>query len=621
MILKQITFLKGEIGMTRRNLRVIALVCLDLVVIVLSYFLAFALRFDFKVMKQLDYAFAIFQDLPIIILMHLLLYLSLGVFRSLWKYVSIEEALLLTISTIIANSLSSMVLILFRFPSIPRGVYIIATILIIVGTVGSRVFYRYLRIQSKSSNKHIKSLIIGAGDGGYFLLREINSNPLYENKVIGFIDDDKGKIGRFINGVKILGTCQDIESIVSNYEIKTIFIAIPSAKKEDLKRILNSCQKTNVRVRIMSIAEVKEFNKPVIRDVSIEDLLGRGEIHLEQDEINNYIENKVVCVTGAGGSIGSELSRQLLKFKPRQLICLDINENSLYDLQQEIEIERRRNNKYLHTEIIFLIGSVRDIKRLNHILDIYNPNVVFHAAAHKHVPLMEDSPREAVKNNILGTLNMVQACIQNNVDKMVLISTDKAVNPTNVMGATKRMCELIIQAYRNNGVTKLGAVRFGNVLGSNGSVIPLFKKQIESGGPVTVTDSEITRYFMTIPEATQLVLQAGVYANHGDIFVLDMGSPVKIAKLAEDLIRLSGYKPYEEIEVKYVGLRPGEKMYEELSLGNEERHKTKNDLIYINEPLEVDLSGLLQKINTLRTLIDKENSLSKVRDEILEIIK
>ncbi|SJZ77343.1 polysaccharide biosynthesis protein [Anaerorhabdus furcosa] len=607
--------------MTIRKLRVIALICLDMIVITLSYFLAYVLRFDFKIMNHLNYAYAIFKALPIILLIHLALYLSLGVFRSLWKYVSIEEALLLTISTVVANSLASMLLIIAHFPLIPRGVYIIATILIIVGTIGSRVIYRYLRIQRKSANKNIKSLIIGAGDGGYFLLREINSNPMYENKVIGFIDDDRGKIGRFINGVKILGTCDDIESIVNNYEVKTIFIAIPSAKKEELRRILNVCQKSNVRVRIMSIAEVKEFNKPVIRDVSIEDLLGRGEIHLEQDEISDYIENKVVCVTGAGGSIGSELCRQLLKFKPKQLICFDINENSLYDLQQEIEIERRKNKYYLDTEVIFLIGSIRDLNRLNYVFNKYNPNVLFHAAAHKHVPLMEDSPREAVKNNIFGTLNVVQACIQNKVEKMVLISTDKAVNPTNVMGATKRMCELIIQAYRNNGVTKLGAVRFGNVLGSSGSVIPLFKKQIESGGPVTVTDPEITRYFMTIPEATQLVLQAGVYANKGDIFVLDMGIPVKISKLAEDLIRLSGLRPYEEIEVKYVGLRPGEKMYEELSLGEEIRHKTKNDLIFINEPMDIQLDDLLSKINQLETIMYKDLPLEKIRHELLETIK
>ncbi|MEG0239919.1 polysaccharide biosynthesis protein [Anaerorhabdus sp.] len=607
--------------MTLRKIRVLALVCLDMTVIVCSYFLAYALRFDFKIGTQFNYAIAIVKALPVILLLHLAIYLSLGVFRSLWKYVSIEEAFLLTTSTVLANVLSVLVLTIARFPLIPRGVYIIATLLIIIGTVGSRVFYRYIRIRSKSVNKKVTSLIIGAGDGGYFLLREINANPLYENKVVGFIDDDTGKKGRFINGVEILGTCDDLATIVEEKNIEAVFIAIPSASKEELKRIISICQPLNIRVRIMSIAEVKQYSKPVVRDVSIEDLLGRGEVHLETKEISEYVENKIVCVTGAGGSIGSELCRQLLRFNPKQLICLDISENSLYDLQQEIEIQKRKNDKYKDTDILFLIGSIRDTKRLAHVFGVYKPNVVFHAAAHKHVPLMEDSPREAVKNNVVGTLNVVQACIHNKVDKMVLISTDKAVNPTNVMGATKRMCELIIQAYRNNGVTKLGAVRFGNVLGSNGSVIPLFKKQIESGGPITVTDPEITRYFMTIPEATQLVLQAGVYANHGDIFVLDMGSPVKITKLAEDLIRLSGLRPYDDIDIEFVGLRPGEKMYEELALGDEVRHKTKNDLIFVNEPMEVDLTDLLNKVQILEETIIKNIPISSVKQEILEIIK
>lgn len=606
--------------MSTQSIRVLLLTLLDLLICIMSYILAFAFRFDFLIQPNMIYLDAILKALPVILLIHVIVYILLGVFRSLWKYVSIEEALLLMTATIIANIVAFILLRLANYPMIPRSIYIMATMMISSGTVGVRLVYRYIRLRSKKATRTSNSFIIGAGDAGYILLREINTNNKYKTKVVGFIDDNKTKIGRIINGVPIVGGCKNLEKLVASNKVETIYVAIPSATRSEMRTILGYCQRTKANIKIMSIKEVKYLQEPHLRDISIEDLLGRGEVNLDNKEINNYIKGRVVMITGAAGSIGSELCRQIMLFNPEKLICVDVNENGLYELQHEVIIKKRHGIINENIEHISLIGSVRDSLRISKIMEKYKPFVVFHAAAHKHVPLIEDSPREAIKNNVFGTLNVVQACIKNKVDKMVLISTDKAVNPTNVMGATKRMCELIIQAYRNNGVTKLGAVRFGNVLGSNGSVIPLFKKQIESGGPVTVTDLEISRYFMTIPEASQLVLQAGVYANRGDIFVLDMGEPVKIVKLAEDLIRLSGLEPYEDIQIECIGLRPGEKMYEELSLGNEERHKTKNNLIYINEPMNIQLDIVQEKIEKLKDLISTKHTNDEIKDSILEII-
>lgn len=606
--------------MKKINIRTLLLTVLDILIIVLSYIMAYLLRFDFKIDDQnIQYLFAIFRGIPVIIIIQIGTFFLFGVMRSLWKYISIEETIRIGISVVFSTILSFLLINMTRFQIIPRSSYVFGCVLIIFGTVGIRALYRYLRTKRNIEAKEFNAVIIGAGDAGYLLAKEIISNNKYLDKVVGYIDDNIGKVGRTINGIRILGTCEKLPEIVIKYNINHAYIAIPSASKDELKRILNACQEINLKVMIMNITEVNNQVKPSLRDVSIEDLLGRGEIKLNNDEIGEYITDQTVLVTGAGGSIGSELCRQILKFNPKRLVCLDIYENGMYDLQQEIEILRRKNKLRIDSEMICLIGSVKDKDRINEIMKTYQPSTVFHAAAHKHVPLVEDSPKEAIKNNVLGTYNMVNYCIKYKVKKMILISTDKAVNPTNVMGATKRMCELIIQAYRNNGITKLCAVRFGNVLGSNGSVIPLFKKQIENGGPITVTDKEITRYFMTIPEATQLVLQAGYYAKQGDIFVLDMGSPVKIAKLAEDLIKLSGLRPYEDIEIQYVGLRPGEKMYEELSLGDETRHKTENDLIFINEPMDIDKEIVENKIVLLKNVIEENIPICELKERIIQI--
>lgn len=594
---------------------------LDFLVVILSYLFAFLLRFEFMITPENIYYFnSIMMALPIIIAIQTLIFYFAGIMRSLWKYVGIQDAIRISLSVLIANALSFVLITLTGFIIIPRSIYIMAAILSMTGIIGVRGLYRYLQIQKNYVAKSDNAVIIGAGDAGYMLAREILSNDKYQTKIIGFVDDNKKKTGRAINGVRILGTCDDLATIYKKHEVTCAYLAIPSASKDEVKRILTICQELNLKVFIMGISEVDRHVKPVLRNVSIEDLLGRGEIQLQNNELETIIKGKTILVTGAGGSIGSELCRQILKFAPSKIICFDIYENGMYDLQQEVVIKQRKNEISNDIEMICLIGSVKDVNRLDEIMVEYKPSMVYHAAAHKHVPLVESSPKEAIKNNVMGTHNVVQACIRNKVDKMILISTDKAVNPTNVMGATKRLCELIIQANRNNGVTKLGAVRFGNVLGSNGSVIPLFTKQIENGGPVTVTDKEITRYFMTIPEATQLVLQASVYANMGDIFVLDMGKPVKIAKLAEDLIRLSGLKPGVDIEIEYVGLRPGEKMYEELSLGYEKRYKTANDLIFVNEAMDVNLALLNSKIEQLKQLVDSDNNIETVKKNIIEII-
>ncbi|MEA4821535.1 MAG: nucleoside-diphosphate sugar epimerase/dehydratase [Erysipelotrichales bacterium] len=605
--------------MKSENLRIIILTIIDSIIIAVSYFFSYLLRFEFNIENGIVHLSNLLRAIPIVIVIHIFVFFLMGVMKSLWKYVSIEEAIRLTISIFLSNAIAYFVLNLMGISFIPRSIYIFSIVLICGGIIGIRVAYRYLRLKKRNISISSSSIIIGAGDAGYILAREIKSNPIYETKIVGFIDDNQLKVGRMINGVPILGTTQDLDKILVKYDIECAYIAIPSASHLEIKRILSICQDISLKVKIMGISAIDSL-KPTLRDVSIDDLLGRGEIHLEMDKIKGYITNKTIMVTGAGGSIGSELCRQIVKFHPKELVFFDISENSLYDLQQELLMQSKKDTSLQMIKMEFFIGSVRDRKRLQELLNTYRPQVIFHAAAHKHVPLMEDAPKEAIKNNVFGTLNVVECSIEAKVQKLILISTDKAVNPTNVMGATKRMCELIIQSYKDNGITNLAAVRFGNVLGSNGSVIPLFKKQIKQGGPITVTDRNITRYFMTIPEATQLVLQAGAYANKGDIFVLDMGEPVKIFKLAEDLIRLSGLKPYEDIKIECVGLRPGEKMYEELALGDEIRHKTENNLIYVNEPMDISKVEVLKKIEKLQSVITDDLNDNIVKELILKII-
>ena len=459
---------------------------------------------------------------------------------------------------------------------------------------GCRRAYKYAELEKSRDVKNV--LIIGAGSGGALVSSEYKKFPHLGKKVVGFIDDDKQKLGTYVNGIKVYGNRNDIVSVVKDRNVDEIIIAIASIKEGVLKGIIEKCKESKAQVKIMpGVAEMIDgkFSINKIRDVDVEDLLGRESIKLDYDGISDYIKEKTVLVTGGGGSIGSELCRQISKFNPKELIIFDIYENNAYEIQNEL----KRN--YPNLNLTTLIGSVRDKDRLEEVYYTYNPEVVFHAAAHKHVPLMEDSPAEAIKNNVVGTFNVASLASDYNVERFVLISTDKAVNPTNVMGATKRMCEMIIQSLDKVSRTVFVAVRFGNVLGSNGSVVPLFKKQITNGGPVTLTHKDITRYFMTIPEASQLVLQAGAYAKGGEIFVLDMGDPVKIYDLAENLIKLSGFEPHKDIAIEVTGLRPGEKLYEELLMNEEGLTETNHKKIFIGKPGDFDLGDVRDKIDEL----------------------
>ena len=599
-----------------RKHRTIFLLLIDAFCIIFGYFLAFWIRMEFSFNIHPSIINTFLNMLPIVLLINII---SIKLFKAnetLWKYISIYEALKVSLAIISANTIWFIIVLVIKINNYPRSLPVIATMIIIVEMLGFRLIYRYIRRETIQKSKYNNALIIGAGDAGVVLSRELLSDR-YNERVIGFIDDAKQKVGKTVSGIKVLGTTDDLEEIVEKHNINIAYIAIVNASQKEIRNIIKKCQNINLKIKMMSYHQDKFDGKAQIRDVSIDDLLGRGEVNLNNELINNYIKDKVVMVTGAGGSIGSELCRQIVKYNPKELVLIDIYENNMYDLQQELFMHMHNKDIDENIKLTCLIASVRDEKRIDEIIKLYKPFVVYHAAAHKHVPLMENSPIEAIKNNVFGTKNVIDSCIKNNVENFVLISTDKAVNPTNVMGATKRMCELMVQGYRNNGITKLCAVRFGNVLGSSGSVIPLFKKQIENGGPVTVTDPEIIRYFMTIPEAAQLVLQASTYAKSGEIFVLDMGTPVKILTLAENLIRLSGFKPYDDIKIEFTGLRPGEKMFEELTLDMETAIKTDSDLIFFAEPINITKEDVDEKLYNLINLIKTNNSNSKT---ILEII-
>ncbi len=592
----------------------------DFLAIIFSYIIGLIIRFDLDINEAMKYKSALISAVAIAIIIHFIVFEVFNIRKTVWRYISVDEAIRIVSAVFVANLSTLLFTSTFFALGFPRSVYVIAGFFICALMLGIRIVYRYLRLKRKINLKSENAIIIGAGDAGNILAKELAVNDLYDYRVVGFVDDAIYKKNRTINGYNVLGNTDDLTKIKEKHNITMAFIAMPSSSKQQVKNIIDKCKKIQLPVKIMGLNEVGNIDKNVIRNISINDLLGRGQITLDNHGISDYISDKVIMVTGGGGSIGSELIRQIVKFKPKKIVCFDIYENNMYTLQQELLIEKRENKIDNNVELIFLIGSVRDKVRLNDVISKYKPDVLFHAAAHKHVPLVEDSPLEALKNNVFGTYNTLMTCIENKVGKFVLISTDKAVNPTNVMGATKRMCELIVQSQKDNGVTKIGAVRFGNVLGSNGSVIPLFMSQIKHGGPVRVTDKDITRYFMTIPEAARLVIQAGAYANNGDIFVLDMGEPVKILKLAEDLISLSGLKPYEDIKIEFTGLRPGEKMYEELSLSSEIRHKTENDLIFVNEPIEMTKEMVDKKLLMLSSVILNSNEVENINNVILNII-
>ena len=552
-------------------------------------YLSLIMRFDVGIVSiEPQYISNYVENVLPYTIMSLLIFWLFRLYHSLWQYASIAEVYRIAeacITVEVVHFLSNKIV----GNMLPRSCYFNAAIYLIIAICASRFMYRMIRtVLNKYRNIKTSNnvMIIGAGEATNVIMREIqNSSYLANSNIACIIDDDRRKVGKYIRGVKVIGTRDKIKEAAKLYDIDEIIFAIPSASNEVKRDILNICKETDCTLKILpGVYQMVdgEINVNSIRNVDVLDLLGRDPIEVDIESIMGYVKDKVIMVTGGGGSIGSELCRQLVSHKPKQLIIFDIYENNAYDIQQELKIN------YPDANVVTLIGSIRNVSRLESVFAQYKPDIVYHAAAHKHVPLMEVSPDEAVKNNVVGTWNVARMADKYGVKKFVMISTDKAVNPTNVMGATKRICEMIVQTYNEISKTDFVAVRFGNVLGSNGSVIPLFKRQIEAGGPVTVTDPNIIRYFMTIPEAVSLVLQAGAYAKGGEIFILDMGEPVKIDDLAKNLIRLSGYTLGVNMEIKYTGLRPGEKLYEELLMKEEGLQETDNKLIHIGKPIEFD---------------------------------
>lgn len=577
--------------------RIVLLLAMDLICINMAYIVALLLRFEFNVYSdQFNHYLGVFiANVAVITVFKLAVFAAFGLYNSLWRFAGTEEIIKIVLASLGAFALVFVYLDLTG-QVIPRGVQGICFLLDIIFLGGTRMSYRSIRTLRQTGLLHLiagrkqrnghdavkRVLLVGGGSAGASMIKELRDNPQAGKEIVGVIDDDPAKIGKRIVGKKILGGRGTIAHEVERLGVDEIIIAIPSAKRADIQAIVNECNKTGCRLKILP-AYIDLIDGKVsiskLRDVEIEDLLGREPVSVDLHQISGYLEGRIVLVTGGGGSIGSELCRQIAAFRPRRLIALDIYENSLFDLEGEMRSS--------HPELAFdtVIASIRDKARLQDVFDQYRPHVVFHAAAHKHVPLMEANPKEAVLNNVLGTKNILDLSDTFAVEKFVLISTDKAVNPTNVMGATKRVAEMLMQDMSYRSSTRYSAVRFGNVLGSNGSVLPVFRRQIEAGGPVTVTHPEITRYFMTIPEAVQLVIQAGAMANGGEIFVLDMGEAVKIIDLAENVIRLSGYVPYADIDIVFTGLRPGEKLYEELLLDEEGIRRTTHDHIYVGQPV------------------------------------
>lgn len=581
-----------------KRIRILFLLAADAILIEAAAFLSLFVRFEMSVtlLDMSGFLPSLIRYAPVNLVTTLGIFWLCRLYSSLWEYAGIEELMRVVIASALATTVQYLGMHLLSQP-VPRSYPVLYFIFLTLAILSLRLLYRWIRYVCRPHGHPVKrTMLIGAGSAGATVLRELHSSEKSENKVVCCIDDDSAKWGKSIRGVPIVGGRHTISTAAAKYRVEEIILAIPSVSARERKEIMAYCQATNCTLKtlpgIFQLAN-GDVSVQAIRKVEIEDLLGREAVHVDMAGIGEHIGGKTVLVTGGGGSIGSELCRQIAAYGPRQLIIFDIYENNAYNIQMEL----RRTHPELDLKV--LIGSVRDRARLEAVFAQYRPDQVFHAAAHKHVPLMEDSPGEAVKNNILGTLNTAELADQYDAKRFLLISTDKAVNPTNVMGASKRVCEMVIQMVGRRSKTEFVAVRFGNVLGSNGSVIPLFKKQIAEGGPVTVTDPRIIRYFMTIPEAVSLVLQAGVYAHGGEIFILDMGEPVKIDDLARNMIRLSGFEPDVDIPIVYTGLRPGEKLFEELLLDSETDRKTQNDLIYIAKDEPFDDEALARAIERL----------------------
>lgn len=598
--------------------RRIFLIAFDVVAVFLASLAALLLRFDF-VFSRINQEFldSVLEYLPYNMILTVVIFWLFRLYHSMWEFAGVVELQNIASASVIISVLQVIAFLCFHW-SAPRSYYFVFGFLLFLITLLSRFSYRYIRMFRRKNyleKKGKNAMIIGGGEAGSMIIKEIvtSEHLFYHAKCV--IDDEETKIGRFIQGIKVVGTRKNILEYAASMNIHLIIIAMPAVSRKQTKEIIEICQQTGCEIKILpGIYQLMngEVNVSKLRDVEIEDLLGREPVQTDLASVMSYVKGKTVLVTGGGGSIGSELCRQIAGYQPRELIIVDIYENNAYDIQQELK------QKYPGIPLTVLIGSVRNTMRIQSIFKAYRPQIVYHAAAHKHVPLMEDSPGEAIKNNVFGTLKTVQAADAYGAERFVLISTDKAVNPTNIMGASKRLCEMILQCYNRRSKTEFVAVRFGNVLGSNGSVIPLFKKQIELGGPVTVTHPDIIRYFMTIPEAVSLVLQAGAYAKGGEIFVLDMGEPVKIAELAKNLIRLSGYLPNEDIEIKYTGLRPGEKLFEELLMEEEGLQETENALIHIGKPIDMDDELFLRQLEELKKIVDQKPS--AVRKAVKKIV-
>ena len=601
-----------------KRVRMLVFMAADICTVCLASFLGLFIRFDMNLERiPMEYVEPVLSYLPFYLAATLIVFFLFRMYSTMWSVAGVREAghIIGACGLVSLIQIAGMLMLEMK---VPRSYYVLSFFALCACEGLIRLSYRIftsIRLPGSIKASDRRVLIAGAGTSGAVILKEMLTSQYAQGHVVCFVDDDKNKVGKILNGVPIAGKREDIPGLVEKYKVDEIYIAMPSAPAKDRKEIIEICRETGCRVKILpGIYQLLngEVSVGKLREVEIEDLLGREPVRVNIDEILDYVHGKVVLVTGGGGSIGSELCRQIAGHQPKTLIVFDVYENNAYDLQQELK------DKFPKLHLVVLIGSVRNTHRIESVFEKYRPEIVYHAAAHKHVPLMEDSPNEAIKNNVFGTYKTAKAADKYGAKRFVLISTDKAVNPTNIMGASKRMCEMVIQMMNAKSKTDFVAVRFGNVLGSNGSVIPLFKKQIEQGGPVTVTHPDIIRYFMTIPEAVSLVLQAGAYAKGGEIFILDMGEPVKILDLAKNLIRLSGYKPGEDIAITFTGLRPGEKLYEELLMDEEGMQDTPNKLIHIGKPIAFDTKEFSEQLDRLYEVANLDSE--AIRGEVNNIV-